>query len=208
MKTLLLTLSLLLALGPGAAAAADAPVDPADAAAATAVVESFHEALLGSMKEADTLGFQGRYDRVLASLDQSFDLPLMARVSIGSTWKELDPAQQEAFVALSRRLSASKYADNFDGYGDQRFETRSHEAGAVGTIVVKTVFVQPDDDDVAFAYRLRKTDDGWRVIDVQIDEKVSEITLRRADYRAVIQRDGFDALMKALEEKIAKHAAG
>ena len=45
-------------------------------ASAQAVVESFHEVLLDCMKQADELGFQGRYDRLAASLDETFDLPV------------------------------------------------------------------------------------------------------------------------------------
>lgn len=181
--------------------------DPAAAdefAAARAPVESLHDLLLSIMKDADELGFLGRYERLLSHLDESFDLEFMARISIGSAWKDLDEQQRANFTDLSRRLSAANYADNFDGYGGQSFETRSEEPAARGTIVVKTELVQVDDDDVQFDYRMRKSDGLWRIIDVQLDGKVSEITLRRADYRSAIERKGFDELVKALEKRIVK----
>jgi phospholipid transport system substrate-binding protein len=166
------------------------------------VVESLHGVLLSCMREADALGFQGRYERIAAELDESFDLPFMARVSVGDAWNGLGEQQRDDFIELSRRYSASKYADNFDGYSGQTFETRSEEAAGRGTVVVKTELVQPEDRDVALDYRLRQTPDGWRIIDVQLDGKVSELTLRRSDYRAVIERQGFGQLVAAIEEKI------
>lgn len=169
-----------------------------------AVVEAFHGVLLGCMKEADVLGFEGRYQRILAGLDASFDLPFMARASVGSTWKELDDRQRSDFVQQSRRYSAANYASNFTGYGGETFVTISDEPAARGTIVVKTQLVQLEDDDVQFDYRLREAGSRWRIIDVQLDGKVSEITLRRADYRSVIKRKGFDQLVSDIEKKIEK----
>lgn len=170
-------------------------------AAARAVVESLHHVLLSCMKEADKLGFQGRYDRIAAELDKAFDLPFMARVSVGAAWEELSEQQRSEFADLSRRYSASKYAQNFDGYGGERFETLSHGPAARGTIVVKTMLVQPG-DDVRFDYRLRQVGGRWRIIDVQLDGMVSELTVRRAQFRSVIRREGFRRLVETLEERV------
>jgi len=173
-----------------------------DTAAARAVVESFHEVLLGCMQETDELGFQGRYDRIFSALGESFDLPLMARSALGSTWKQLEDQQLSDFIELSRRLSATRYADNFDGYDEQRFETRSEKPAARGTILVMTKLVQPKDENVSFDYRLRRTKDGWRIIDVQLDGLISELAVRRAQYRSLIEREGFARLMEVMESKI------
>jgi len=56
--------------------------------------------------------------------------------------------------------------------------------------------------NVQLDYRLRQVNGVWRVIDVHLDGKVSELTLRRADYRAVIERRGFDELVMEVTEKI------
>jgi len=207
-KTSAPLLTLLLLLSPAALHAADPAGDVnGDAAAAKAVVESFHEALLESMKQADQLGFQGRYDLVFASLPAAFDLPFMARAAIGATWQQLAAQQRADFVALSRRFSAARYADNFDGYAGQHFETRAVEPSARATFLVKTAFVQPEDEDVEFDYRLRAVGGRWRIIDVLLDGKISELALLRGQYQSVIERDGFEELLVAIEEKIAEHAA-
>ena len=212
-KSLARLLLLLVLLGPAPAGAAEqeavlpavsavAPPSEDAGAAVRAVVESLHGVLLRCMKQADEFGFQGRFDRIAAELDEAFDLAFMARVAVGSTWKELAEQERSEFVDLSRRYSASKYADNFDGYGGQRFETLFHEPAARGTMVVKTTFVQPKDDDVQFDYRLRNAGGRWRIIDIQLDGKISELTFRRAQYRSVIRREGFPRLVESLEEKI------
>ncbi len=202
---LLLAPATLDAAGKEADVAARPPVAPPSedaGAAARAVVESLHGVLLDCMKEADELGFQGRYDRIAAELDEAFDLTFMARVAVGAAWKQLAEQERSEFVDLSRRYSASRYADNFDGYGGERFETLSHEPAARGTLVVKTTLVQPKDDDVQFDYRLRNADGRWRIIDIQLDGRISELTVRRAQYRSLIRREGLPHLIESLEAKI------
>jgi phospholipid transport system substrate-binding protein len=59
---------------------------------------------------------------------------------------------------------------------------------------------------VQLDYRLRSGPDGWRIIDVFMNGTVSELALRRSEYSAVLDRDGFDGLIAALDGKIAEFA--
>jgi phospholipid transport system substrate-binding protein len=183
-----------------AAPAAASTVDPQ--VIARGVVESFHDELIGVMKKSDELSFGDRELMMSQAIDQTFDIVLMAKASIGAEWKTLDEAARAAWVGLSRDYSASNYAHNFVGWSGQKFETGGVEPAARGTILVKTEFVQKSGDNVLFDYRLRKVKNDWRVIDVQLDGKVSEITLRRANYVSVIQRKGFPQLIAEVEKKV------
>jgi phospholipid transport system substrate-binding protein len=176
------------------------------AAEARAAVELLHEVLIGCMKDAEQLGFQGRFDRIASNLEKTYDLPFMARTLVGKRWKELTQEQREDFIVLSRGVSASRYADNFDSYGGQSFETHSVEAAARGTILVKTELVQPKDRNVDFDYRLRKAGGRWRIIDVYLDGTISELALWRSQYRFVMENEGFAKLVEALEKKIAERS--
>ncbi len=196
----ILLLALILALSATASTAAE--LDPAEVAAARAVVESLQNVLIECMKEAETLGFEGRSERISVQLAESFDLAFVARSGLGRKWKELSPEQQDRFTELNRELTAARYAANFDGYGGQRFETRSVEPAARRTLIVKTEFVQPEDRDVRFDYRLGKGPLGWRIFDVVIDGAISEFVVWRDQYRSVIENRGFPALVDAMESKI------
>lgn len=186
--------------------AADTPprVDEAPPEDPIAVVQSLHGVLLDCMKGACGPDIKGRYQRIVAVLDETFDLAFMARIAIGKAWRTLSSDERATYYELSRRLSAFNYANNFNSYGGQHFATLGEEPAARGTILVKTEFVQPSDDNVRFDYRLRQVDGRWRIIDITLDGKVSEITLRRADYSTVIEREGFEKLITSLQKKIAK----
>jgi phospholipid transport system substrate-binding protein len=201
---------LVAALWIGLAPAGGWAADPAAAAApdpgARAPVEALQAVLLECMKGACGPSFEERYQHIFAELDKSFDLAFMARVSLGNAWNSLSADQRTAFVALSRRFSAASYAANFDGYDGQRFEIRGEEPAGRGTLLIKTELVQPHDDDVSFDYRLRQTDGGWRIIDITLDGKISQLTLRRSEYASVVEHEGFPKLVEVIEAKIAKLA--
>ena len=147
---------------------------------------------------------EDRYGVIVAELDEAFDFAFMARISIGKAWRTMSPEERSIYYERSRRLSALTYASNFSSFSGQYFETLGVEPAARSTVLVKTEFVQPDDENVRFDYRLRQVDGRWRIIDITLDGKVSEMTLRRADYGSVIEREGFGKLIGLLEKKITK----
>src|SRR5271170_3880878 len=57
-------------------------------------VRAFYDALLSVMKQAKELGVRGRYDRLAAPIQATFDLPAMTRIAIGADWNAIPPAQQ------------------------------------------------------------------------------------------------------------------
>jgi phospholipid transport system substrate-binding protein len=55
---------------------------------------------------------------------------------------------------------------------------------------------------------MRSTEAGWRIIDIYYNGTVSELALRRADYAAVLKKDGFEALLASVNQKIADLESG
>jgi phospholipid transport system substrate-binding protein len=173
-----------------------------------AVVERLHGALLDVMKRADALGYDGRRARLEPVIDASFDLPFMARITLGRTWKKLDEEQHARWIAIFQELSLATYAARFDDFSGEFFESDGEEAAAHDTVLVKTRLVIPDKDPVALHYRLRRNGEDWRIIDIYMNGTVSELALRRSEYTVVLEREGFDSLVEALRKKIAAYAAG
>jgi phospholipid transport system substrate-binding protein len=160
------------------------------------------------MKQASTLGYEGRRDKLAPVVKQSYDLPFMAKVAAGKYWKELDAASQQRFIETFTRLTIANYAGRFNGYDGESFVFVSEDDGGQNTTLVRTKLVPKDDPPIQLDYRLRSVDGSWRIIDVHLNGTVSELALRRAEYSAKIERDGFDGLLHALDEKIAALASG
>ncbi len=175
--------------------------------AARATVERLDAAYLDVMKHATALGYDGRFAKLTPILERCFDFRVMARLSIGGRWKDLTPAQQSQLAETFGKLSIATYAGRFTGYSGEHFEILGDEPGTQSTVLVRTRVVIPDKEPVQLDYRLRQGADGWRIIDVFMNGTVSELALRRNEYTAILDRDGFDGLIAALDEKIADFAA-
>ena len=185
-----------------------ASVARADDPAPARVIDQLHAGLLRVMKEAEALGFEGRYQQLTPVLEQCFDISFMAEKSVGRYWRTASEEERAHLLGTFRRYMISNYAGRFTGYSGQQFETLGDEPALRDTVLVRTRIVDPDDDPVLLDYRLRDVDGGWKIIDVYLNGTVSELALRRSEYSTVIQRDGMDGLLSALDDKIAKLASG
>ena len=170
------------------------------------VVERLNAALIEVMREADALGFQGRYERLAPVLSAAFDFPLMARISAGKHWRTLDEVLRGRFVAAFGKSSIATFAARFDGYGGERFEVLGEQPGRRETVLVRNRLIKSDGEAVAIDYLFKSGAEGWRVVDVLLDGKFSELALKRSEYGAVLKNDGIEALIRGLGEKAARLA--
>ena len=207
-----LALSLLLSGGPAAQARAEeaSPAAAIETAAASPAasspvpaIEAFHAGLLEIMKNAKTLGFQGRIDELEPLMAKTFDLDFMASKTVGRHWSTLSPADQERWAETFTRFTTANYAGRFTGFTGEQFITVGVEEAAHDTRLVRTKIVVPDEEDVALDYRVMERDGRWKVIDVFLNGKVSELALRRSEYASALKRDGFEQLVASVETKIA-----
>ncbi|MDJ0847093.1 MAG: ABC transporter substrate-binding protein [Myxococcota bacterium] len=214
-RALVVTLALFVSSAPAfadgastAQLAATAPsskgeIPDAARAAVTERVERLHVVLLQVMKSAEAgTGFTGRFDELEPVLIESFDLPFMAEKSVGRYWKKASSEERAELVDTFTRYMIANYAGRFHGYSGQSFETLRVETSARGTLLVRTRLVDPTGDDVNLDYRMRSHEGAWKIVDVYLNGTVSELALRRSEYSSLIQREGFEALLVALNEKI------
>jgi phospholipid transport system substrate-binding protein len=180
----------------------------ADEPGATASVEALHLALLSAMKDATTLGYGGRVERIAPAVEARFDLDFMARFVLGPGGKDLSPADQARWRDAFARVTVATYAGRFTGWGGEEFKTLGQEPAAQDTVFVRTMVDRPKDEDVELTYRLRKEGDGWKIVDIYQKGTVSELALRRSEYSTVLKRDGFEALLKTVDAKTADYASG
>jgi phospholipid transport system substrate-binding protein len=192
-------------LGGAVRASGQTPAPPSEA---TAVIERFHASILAVLREAETLGYEGRFRRLAPAVEEAFDLPYMAEKVVGGEWKKLGESERQRWLLTFGQFMKANYAGRFNGYAGQQFETLGSESGAHGTMVVRTRLRNPAGEDVDLTYRLRSTAAGWRIIDIFLKGTVSELALRRSEYSAVLERDGFDSLLKVVEARIAEVASG
>lgn len=177
----------------------------AEELSARQVVEDFQNQLIEVMKDGKALGFEGRYDKLDTAVKKSHDLPKIARIVVGKKWEELTQEQQTTLESVFTKLSVSAYAHNFKDFSGESFSFISEEETGRGGVVVHTNLKIPGEKDVKFDYMMKKKDDGWQIINI-IADGVSDLALKRSDYTSVLNRNGFEALIAKINEKIESYA--
>lgn len=175
------------------------------AATARQVVEEFQAELIDVMKNGKQLGYAGRYEKLKDPIANSHDLTKIARIVVGKEWEKLSEDQQEKLVDVFSRLSIASYAHNFKDYSGESFVFDSEEETTRGGVVVHSRLLIPGDKDVRFDYMLKEKGDSWRIINI-IANGVSDLALKRSEYTAILQREGFDALIAKINEKIDNYS--
>lgn len=176
-------------------------------AAAHQVVSGFHDQLLGVMRDAKTLGYQGRYEKLRPLITSLFDTPTIARVILSRYWKEINDQEKEEFIKLFNELSTATYASRFNGYNGETFVDLGSEELNKGRLLVKTELQQPGDDPVRMDYLMQQTKEGWRIISVVADG-VNDLSLKRAEYAVIIREKGFAGLVEEIRKKIKGNETG
>ncbi len=175
------------------------------ASSARKIVETFQDQLIDVMKNGKKLGYQGRYDKLKGAVSESHDLNKIARIVVGKEWEKLNEAQQQQLVDVFSHLSIASYAHNFKEYSGETFTFDTEEGTKLGGAVIHTHLNVPDDKPVKFDYMLKETGSSWRIINI-IANGVSDLALKRSDYTSILQREGFDALIAKINEKIDNYS--
>jgi len=184
-----LALAAWLALARSAAAAQD-ETSPA------APVERLHTALLAAAAEGDSA--QARFERLLPVVSEVFDFSTMSRVAVGSAWADFSAEERRALAERFAAYAAANYAESFDDASGLAFRTLEVGAAEGPRVDVRTELVRPAQGPVAFDYRVQRTDDGPRIVNVVVDGTMNELARRRAEFRALLESGGLENLLAKL----------
>lgn len=170
-------------------------------------VELLNSTLLHVMQNADSLGYEGRWNKLAPVLSEIYDLPYVSRIVLGKGWESLDQSQRNEMVDTFTDLIVTTYAARFKGYSGQIFSIASDAELKRGRMLVRTKLTGPE-KVVTLDYILHKDATGqWRVINV-VANGVSDLSVKRAEYSALLKRSGFPALMGRLREQTDELARG
>lgn len=169
------------------------------------VVRAYYATLLEVMRNAKTLGYDGRYKKLEPAVAATFNIRFIARVSLHRAyWRGLNDSQKAKYVATYNRLSVATYAARFAGFSGEKLEVLGVRETRRKDALVRTRIVKSNGEPVPIHYLLRKRKGEWRVIDVFLNGTISEVATRRSDFSAIMRDQGFDALIAAIDGKVKK----
>jgi phospholipid transport system substrate-binding protein len=163
-------------------------------------VQGLYDSLLSTMRNGSALGGSGRYSELAPVIERSFDLPFMARLAFGPGWSALTPAQQQQVAESYGRYLSAVYADRFDSYHGQRLDVTGERQNPYGLTVTSQI-IKADGDPVEVDYLMRRSGDNWLIADIYLDGTISEVATHRSEFADILQNQGVDGLIEALNRK-------
>ncbi len=168
--------------------------------------EVVKEAAEGMLKDLDADRAMYKKDpaKVGALVDKyllpHFDVETSARAVLGLHWRSATPEQRKRFVdAFYHSLLTNYGAALVDFTSDKlKIYPTNVEPGS-DRATVRTEIKRDNGDRVPVNYVMRKTPQGWKAIDVQI-EGISYVKSYHDDFGAQIDQQGLEAVINRLEK--------
>jgi phospholipid transport system substrate-binding protein len=176
--------------------------DDASGQSPEAVVAGLEQMLIEHMKAGDEMTFEQRFERLRPHLAEVLALDRMGRYIFGRDWQSFDEARRARFTEAFGDLSAATYAAQFSDYNGERFEPVGVDRQGEDRTVVRRKLVTGSGREVAFDYLMTTDEDGdWRIVTI-ITDGVSDLALKRSQYRRILDEADFDAVIERIRSAI------
>ncbi|HEX9298312.1 MAG TPA: ABC transporter substrate-binding protein [Polyangiaceae bacterium] len=146
-----------------------------------------------------------RDKQVAAVLDGMMDYGELAKRSLAAHWSELSDAQQKEFTDILKRLVQRNYERNIKNIQEYKVEYLGEEPGSDGVIVHTRASSTTNqrEEPISIDYRLQQMGGSWKVVDI-VTEGSSLVNNYKNQFHRIIQKDGYNALVKKMKDKLAK----
>lgn len=146
-----------------------------------------------------------QFDRFLAVAEERFDFDEMSKRVLGPQWGKLTEEQKHLFNERFSRLLGYTYMDKIDAYNGEPInylEPRVKNDRAE----VRTSIKFADGKAAAISYIMQLKGENWMAYDLVV-ENISLVRNYMEQLRSILQKNGFDGLIKQIDEKIEQMKA-
>lgn len=137
-------------------------------------------------------------------LNDGFELDIIGKFVLGRHWRRASEAERAEFQQVFKDYLVAGYARQLGAYSDEEIRVgQAQPQGDRGALVTSKI-IRAEGEDIRVDWRLRQTDESWRIIDV-IVEGVSMATTYRSEFSSVIGSNGgrIAGLLDVLRTKTA-----
>ena len=130
------------------------------------------------------------------------DMRRTTQLAMGKNWSKASPEQQNQLIMEFKNLLIRTYSGALSQLRDQTVQYKPLRAAPGDTDVIVRTVVVGKADPIPLDYRLEKTNDGWKVYDINI-MGAWLIEAYRNQFTNQISQSGVDGLIKFLQERNA-----
>ncbi|HET7544184.1 MAG TPA: ABC transporter substrate-binding protein [Polyangiaceae bacterium] len=179
---------------------------PALGAEAESFVKGKHSELTALVSKAKSADDQKKLD---AAFDAVFDYDGLAKATLKDSWDQRTPSERAEFTSLLKDLVRNAYRRNIKNTLGYAVDYKGEQDGEIGK-VVRTVAHNKNnarEEPVSIDYVVHQVDGKWLIADI-VTEGSSLARNYRNQFRKVIEKKGFDELLKRMKAKRDKGAQG
>jgi phospholipid transport system substrate-binding protein len=131
-----------------------------------------------------------------------FDFIRMTRLTIGNKyWDEATQEDRQQLVSEYRAFLAHTFSNTIALYTNQTiFITPLHMLRGEKEITVRTTILDPVDEPTQLNYMMEKTESGWMIYDIEIDN-ISLTRIYRSNFSRELHKGGVHSLLGVLHQK-------
>ena len=156
--------------------------------------------------EDNTLDKEQRNSKIVDILSPMVDFELMAKLSLGKTWKTLNTQNKEKFIELYIKRMKQSYSSKIDSYKDEKVVVTKIDQPKSNRIALITNLVSNNTalEIVYKFYKPKKQKENksdWLIYDLVI-LGVSVIKTDKIQFKEFLQTNNITKLMENLEKKL------
>lgn len=159
-------------------------------------------AILDDGDRSDEKVWEKQREGVSRIVSDKFDMREMAKRSLARYWKERTPVEQDDFAELFSELVKNTYIDRLRNFSSAKDGTSFDKEIVRGGKGLVPSVVWQNGQQISVVYKLYSKGDIWLVYDVVI-ENVSLVGNYRSQFAQVIQKDGYEALVRKVRENLS-----
>ena len=129
------------------------------------------------------------------------------RLAMGRNWNKATPAQQEQITQEFKNLLIRIYSGALAQVRDQKIQYKPFRAAADETDVIVRTVVIGKGEPIQIDYRVEKTNDGWKVYDINV-LGAWLVESYRNQFNDQVSKGGIEGLVQFLQQRNAALAAG
>jgi len=172
---------------------------PAFAAEAENFVKGKHTELTELVSKAKSKDDEKKLD---AAFDAVFDYDGLAKATLKDTWEQRTPAERAEFTLVLKDLVRNSYRRNIKKTLGYEVDYKGEQDGDAGKVVRTVAHNKGNarEEPVSIDYVVHQVDGKWQIYDI-VTEGSSLIRNYRNQFRKVIEKKGFDELLRRMKAK-------
>lgn len=144
-----------------------------------------------------------RRNAIRSMLKDNLALERIGRIIYGRGWRKASDDERSQYQSLFSEYILSKYTYLIGGYSGETFKVMGSQPAGRSDALVTTAILKDGQTSATVDWRITEEGPKLAILDVKI-EKSSMVQTEKSQFQAVLNKDGHEGLVKALQQQIAR----